>query len=171
MSTKDVQPGPVLDIRFEDIEIGIVEEAGPITVTEREIIEFAKRYDPLPMHIDHMGGHVSAHKSLIASGVLTIALKQRLIMSISRNISIIGAARIEDQVFVRPVRTGDELLLKQTCIGKRESRSRNDRGLVSWDFLITNQNGEKVFTSRDIVMIRRRPEENSASPGSNLVPA
>lgn len=154
---KDVEPGPVVELFLEDIEIGRVLEAGPITVTADEIIDFATRYDPLPMHISDAGGEATVHDSLIASGVLTIALKQRIIMSIERNTAIIGAAKIEEQNFLQPVRGGDELFVRQECIGKRESKTRTDRGLVVWDFLVSNQRGEAVFSSRDIVMVRRRP--------------
>ena len=155
---RDVEPGPVVEMFLEDIEIGRVREAGPITVTADEIVDFATRYDPLPMHISDEGGAATVHHSLIASGVLTIALKQRMIMSIERNTAIIGAAKIEDQNFLRPVRAGDELRVRQECVAKRESKTRTDRGLAVWEFLMTNQHGEAVFSSRDIVMVRRRPD-------------
>ena len=142
---------------LEDIEIGRVREAGPISVTAEEIVSFATRYDPLPMHISDEGGEATVHDSLIASGVLTIALKQRMIMSIERNAAIIGAAKIEDQNFLKPVRAGDELSIRQVCVEKRNSRTRPDRGLAIWDFTMTNQRGETVFSSRDIVMVQRRP--------------
>ena len=154
----DVEPGPVVELFLEDIQIGTVCEAGPITVTADEIISFATRYDPLPMHISDAGGEATVHDSLIASGVLTIALKQRMIMSVERNAAIIGAAKIEDQNFLKPVRAGDELFMRQECVGKRDSKTRPDRGLAIWDFVMTNQRGENVFSSRDIVMIQRRPD-------------
>ena len=154
---KDVAPGPVVDIFLEDIEVGRERTAGPVTVIAEEIISFAERYDPLPMHISNEGGAATLHDSLIASGVLTIALKQRMIMSVERNTAIIGAARIEDQNFLLPVRAGDELYLMQRCKSKRRSRTRPDRGLVSWEFEIINQRGEVVFCSRDLVMVRCRP--------------
>jgi acyl dehydratase len=155
---KDVEPGPVVEMFLEDIEIGRVREAGPITVTADEIISFAERYDPLPMHVSDEGGQATVHDSLIASGVLTIALKQRMIMSVERNAAIIGAAKIEEQNFLKPVRAGDELFMRQECVAKRESRTRFDRGLVIWEFVLTNQRKEAVFSSRDIVMVRRRPD-------------
>ena len=89
--------------------------------------------------------------------MLTIALKQRLIMSIERNSEIIGAARIDDLNFLRPVRAGDELSMRQVCTANRESKSRPDRGLVTLEYEIFNQNGENVLTSRDTIMMRRRP--------------
>ncbi len=155
---KDVAPGPVVEHFFEDIEVGEVRTAGPVTVTVEEILSFARRYDPLPMHTSDAGGRETPHDSMISSGVLTVALKQRMIMSIERNKALIGAARIEEQNFLRPVRPGDELSICQECVDKRESRSKPDRGLVTWAFEVTNQNGDVVLNSRDQVMVRRRPE-------------
>lgn len=154
---RDVTPGPVVERWFEDIEVGEVRTAGPVTVTADEIVRFAERYDPLPMHVSETAGVETLHGGLISSGVLTIAVKQRMIMSIERNSAIIGAAKIDDLNFLRPVRPGDELSLRRECLSKRESRTRPDRGLVVWQFDVTNQDGEAVMNSRDHVMTRRRP--------------
>ena len=155
----DVMLGPVVERFLEDIEIGKVDTTGPITVTADEIISFAEKYDPLPMHVSENEGRATIHSSLIASGVLTIALKQRMIMSIERNAAIIGAAQVEKIIFHNPVRPGDDLKMRRTCVDKRESKSRFDRGLVTWDFQITNQKDERVLSSRDIIMIRRKVTE------------
>ncbi len=155
---KDVEPGRVVEHFFEDIKVGEVRTAGPITVTAEEILAFARRYDPLPMHTSTAGGRETPHESMISSGVLTIALKQRMIMSIERNTALIGAARIEEQNFLRPVRPGDELSIRQECVDKRESRSKPDRGLVTWAVEVINQSDAVVLNSRDQVMVRRRLE-------------
>lgn len=155
----DVEPGPVVERYVEDYVVGEAQEAGPITVTAEEIISFADRYDQLPMHLTMQDGQATVHDSLIASGVLTIALKQRMIMSVERNAAIIGAVRIDEQQFLKPVRPGDHLSMYQTCTGARNSQSRTDRGLVFWDFELRNQNDEVVFSSRDTVMVRRRPSD------------
>ena len=160
----DVRPGPVVELFLEDIEIGRERTVGPITVTAQEIIEFADRYDPLPMHMADAGGQATIHDGLISSGVLTVALKQRMIMSIERNTAIIGAVKIEEQNFLLPVRANDQLYLRQKCIDKRISLSRKDRGLVLWEFEITNQRDEVVFTSRDLVMVHRQAEQSIATP-------
>lgn len=156
---RDVEHGPVLERFLEDYSKGETQRAGPITVRAEEIISFAERYDPLPMHLTMKDGQATIHDSLIASGVLTIALKQRMIMSVERNPAIIGAVRIDEQQFLKPVRPGDELSMYQICTGTRESKSRTDRGLVFWDFELTNQRGEVVFSSKDTVMVRRRAQD------------
>ena len=61
-------------------------------------------------------------------------------MSIERNTAIIGA-KIEDQNFLKPVRDGDELSMRQECLSKRISKSRSDRGLVTWEFVLLTKRG------------------------------
>ena len=39
-------------IWFEDYAVGDEFESAPVTFTEPDIIDFAKRYDPQPFHID-----------------------------------------------------------------------------------------------------------------------
>ena len=66
---KTSKQGPWLRCFSEDIEVGRVRKAGPITVTANEVIGFARRYDPLPMHVSDEGGQATVHNSLIASGI------------------------------------------------------------------------------------------------------
>ena len=40
------------ELYFEDLEPGRVHELGSVAVTEDEIVEFARRYDPQPFHVD-----------------------------------------------------------------------------------------------------------------------
>ena len=53
---------------FEDYAAGAVYTAGAITVTESEIIDFARRYDPQPMHTDPDFAARGRFGGLIASG-------------------------------------------------------------------------------------------------------
>ena len=59
---------------FEDYQEDTVIEMGPVYVEEDELIEFALRYDPQPMHIDPEAAKAGPYKGLIASGWHTCAL-------------------------------------------------------------------------------------------------
>ena len=43
---------PPAERYFEDYPVGMVDEFGDIVVTAEEIVDFASRYDPQPMHVD-----------------------------------------------------------------------------------------------------------------------
>ena len=68
---------------FEDYQKDTVIEMGPVYVEEDELIEFALRYDPQPMHIDPEAAKKGPYKGLIASGWQTCALvKERILENI-----------------------------------------------------------------------------------------
>ena len=53
---------------FEDFEPGQLLELGSHTVSEDEIVEFARRWDPQPFHVDPEAAKESVFGGLIASG-------------------------------------------------------------------------------------------------------
>ena len=42
---------PTRERWFEDFRVGEVAEAGDVEVTQEEILDFARRYDPQPFHV------------------------------------------------------------------------------------------------------------------------
>ena len=62
---------------FEDYQKDTVFEMGPVYVEEDELIEFALRYAPQPMHIDPEAAKKGPYKGLIASGWQTCALVKK----------------------------------------------------------------------------------------------
>ena len=68
------------DRHFEDYVPGAVFEYGEIPVTEAEIIEFARRFDPQYIHVDRERAVQGPFGGLIASGWHTAAMMMRLIV-------------------------------------------------------------------------------------------
>ena len=46
---------------FEDIELDQPLKGGTYELTESEIVEFAKKWDPFPIHIDKEAAELSMH--------------------------------------------------------------------------------------------------------------
>jgi TldD protein len=63
---------------FEDYTAGQVYDLGTITVSEPEIVEFARRYDPQYFHVDPAKAAMSEFGGIIASGWHTVSLAMRL---------------------------------------------------------------------------------------------
>jgi acyl dehydratase len=143
---------------FEDYRPGLVVTAGPLRVSEAEILEFARRYDPQPMHTDAEAARVGQFGGLIASGWHTAALMMRLVATefLSPE-SGLASPGIDELRWLKPVRPGDALSLRATVIEARPSRSKPDQGIVRSLAEIVNQNGEVVMTLKPISIIRRRP--------------
>ncbi|MEY9806619.1 MaoC/PaaZ C-terminal domain-containing protein [Bradyrhizobium elkanii] len=64
----------------EDLTEGQTFELGSYTIGEAEILEFAGKYDPVPIHTDPVAAAAGPFGGLIASGFNTIAIYQRLVV-------------------------------------------------------------------------------------------
>ena len=116
---------------FEDYQEDTVIEMGPVYVEEDELIEFALRYDPQPMHIDPEAAKKGPYKGLIASGWQTCALVMgELVKNYFSPSSSLGSPGIDELQWLRPVRPGDRLTVRATILETKRSRSKPDRCLV-----------------------------------------
>ncbi|MFF5263938.1 MaoC family dehydratase [Actinomadura viridis] len=149
---------PVDDRYFEDYRPGAVYEYGYITVTEEEILEFARRFDPQPMHIDPAFAASGPFGGLIASGWHTSAIGMRLLVDhyISR-VAGLASPGVDELRWPSPVRPGDSLRLRTTIMDARPSRSKPDRGIVTTGGeLLTKDDDRTVLTMRAVNLILRR---------------
>ena len=143
---------------FEDYPPGAVFVGGPVMVSEAEILDFARRYDPQAMHTDPAAAARSHFGGLIASGWHTAALMMRLFAThFLSPVSSLASPGIDELRWLQPVRPGDALRLRVTVVEARRSRSKPDQGIVRSRAELSNQNGEVVMTLRPISFIRRRP--------------
>ncbi|WP_149537240.1 MaoC family dehydratase [Siccirubricoccus phaeus] len=145
-------------IYLEDLTPGRLFTAGPVTVTEAEIIDFARRYDPQPFHTDPEAAKASFFGGLAASGWHTAAITMAMVVQAAGNLAggIIGGGG--ELQWTKPVRPGDQLRLEIEVLEVSPSRSRPDRGAALMRNRTLNQAGEEVqvFTVRLIVPKRPR---------------
>src|SRR5215469_4074281 len=132
---------------FEDYPVGAIYTGGPTTVSEEDILDFARRYDPQPMHIDKASAETGPFGGLIASGWHTGALMmQMLARYFVPQPGNLPSPGLDELRWVRPVRPGDALSLRATVLSARRSRSKPDRGVVTSLVEVVNQNGEVVMS-------------------------
>jgi acyl dehydratase len=148
------QPAAMPSIYFEDIEPGAKVLSEPYRVPQDEMLAFARRWNPLPHHIDARAAAASPFGGLTAPGLYTLAVKQVLADRIPQ--AVIASMGYDEVRFPTPVRPGDELTLELLWVEKRESRSRPDRGIVKLRFTLRNQAGETVLSHLDTILVRRR---------------
>ena len=142
---------------FEDYQEDTVIEMGPVYVEEDELIEFALRYDPQPMHIAPEAAKAGPYKGLIASGWYTCALVMReLVNNYFSPSSSLGSPGIDELQWLRPVRPGDRLTVRATILETKLSRSKPDRGLVRTLIEALNQQQEKVVSFKALNFMLRR---------------
>ena len=143
---------------FEDFEPGQVYELGSRTVTEEEIVDFARRFDPQPFHLDPEAAKGSVFGGLIASGWHTGALWMRLYVdSLLGGSAGMGSPGIEELRWLAPVRPGDTLAGRLTVLEATPSGRRSDRGTVRIRGEMVNQDGVTVMSMTSRGHFARRP--------------
>jgi acyl dehydratase len=132
-------------MRFEQLQVGMVISGGRRAVTEAEIIEFAKQYDPQWFHTDPLRAQNSRWKGLIASGWMTCSIAMDLaVKSVLADSESIGSPGVEQLKWLHPVRPGDELELRIEVLERRLSRS-GSVGIVKWRWVLTTQAAVQVL--------------------------
>jgi acyl dehydratase len=150
---------PPDDRYFEDYTPGDVYEFGTITVTEPEIIEFAKQFDPQYFHIHPEKAAESRFGGIIASGWHTAGLAMRLYVDhFLSHVASLASPGVDDVRWPNPVRPGDTLRIRVTILEARLSRSKTDRGVVHAKIEAINQKDELVLSMVGISIIGRRPQ-------------
>jgi acyl dehydratase len=142
---------------FEDFVEGGSIDLGARDVTAEEIVEFAREFDPQPMHLDEAAGKASILGGLSASGWHTCAIFMRLICdAFLLDSTSQGAPGVDRIKWKKPVLAGDRLTGKTIVLAKRSSKSRPSIGLVTMRSELYNQRGEAVFELENTVMFLKR---------------
>ncbi len=132
---------------FEDFEPGQVYELGSRTVTEADIVAFARKWDPQPFHTDPEAAAESVFGGLIASGWHTGAMWMRLYVdSLLGGPASQGSPGIEELRWLAPVRPGDTLHGRLTVLETRPSERRPGRGTVRIRGEMVNQEAVTVLS-------------------------
>jgi len=133
-------------VRFAEIVAGQVIAAGPETVTEQQILEFAREFDPQWFHTDPARAAASTWNGLIASGWQTCAIAMRMVVAAALTGSeSFGSPGLAYLKWASPVRPGDELRLVIDVLDKRVALTRPTLGIVRWRWRLFNQRGEPVL--------------------------
>jgi len=127
-------------MKFAEFHVGQVIEAGPYVVTEAELLQFAKAYDPQWFHTDAAAAADGPFGGLIASGWHTGGIAMRLVtdaaLAGSESFASPGLAYVK---WPNPVRPGDALRLVADVIEVRRSEKRPTLGILRWRWRLLDQ--------------------------------
>lgn len=133
-------------MQFAEFTQGLVIEAGPYTLREAELLQFAKAYDPQWFHTDPEAAAQGRFGGLIASGWHTCGIAMRLIadqaLHGSESFASPGLAYVK---WPHPVRAGDTLRVRATVLETRTSRSQPTLGILRWRWQMHNAQGTEVL--------------------------
>ena len=132
---------------FEDFDIGLVINTEPKKITKKEIIKFAKSYDPQAFHVDEKLAKKGPFGRLVSSGFMTLgkSFTQFFETGIINDTGM-GAWGIDELRWTFPVYPNDELKSEVRVIEKKLSSKNPNKGTVRTLHTVTNQNDKVVMT-------------------------
>ena len=149
---------------FDDFKPGDRFVSAGKTISESEILDFAFRFDPQPIHMDARAAASSPYSGLIASGFHTMVVGFRMLWQTGVfNACSLGSPGMDELRWLRPVRPGDTLHTLAEIVEARRSASKPDRGVCRVLYTVLNQDDEPVMTMVAIQILARRPDA-AASP-------
>ncbi len=145
-------------IRYaEDYKPGEVFDLGAYDVTRDEVIEFARKYDPFPFHVDDEAARSTVFGGIIASGWLTALVWLRLMHKAFICVeTTLGSPGHEEMKWPASVRPGDRLHGRLEIKESRVSKSKPDLGFVRYTATLNNQTGEQVFLTTSTLIVKSR---------------
>ena len=133
-------------MKFAEFQAGQVLEAGPYSVSEKELLQFAQQWDPQWFHTDPEAAALGPFEGLITSGWHTCGIAMRLVADAflkgSESFASPGLAYVK---WPHPVRPQDNLRMRVTVLETRTSQSKPDLGIVKWRWQLYNQSGAEVL--------------------------
>jgi acyl dehydratase len=141
---------------FDDLKVGDRFKSEPLNVTEKQLIEFAYKFDPQMFHLSRKAAERTIFKGLVASGWHTAAMTMRLfVQTLNFAEGAIGLG-VDEVRWPNVVRPGDVLKVETEIVDMRPSRSRPSYGIIRLRNVTTNQRGETVQTMLASAMVPRR---------------
>ena len=92
------------DFYWDDIIVNEKQRSSLYQVSESEIIDFASRYDPMPIHIDRNYAAANEFGSITASGSHMLAIRQRLVLEFAFTGGVIASIGYDEVRFLNPLR-------------------------------------------------------------------
>ena len=144
---------------FEELEVGrkFTHQPGR-TVTETDNLLFtALTLNPQPLHLDAEFAKASMHGQILVNSIFTLGLVVGLSVGDTTLGTTLGNLGFDKTTFPNPVFIGDTVRVSSTVVDRRESRTKPDRGIVTFEHVGTNQRGEIVCSCLRGAMMMRKP--------------
>ncbi len=144
---------------FEELNVGDSFDHQPSrTVTETDNLLFSTlTLNPQPLHLDAEFARESIHGQILVNSIFTLGLVVGLSVGDTTLGTTLGNLGFDKTVFPNPVFIGDTLTVSTRVVDKRESKSKPDRGIVTFEHTATNQRGELVCSCVRGAMMMRQP--------------
>ncbi len=148
-----------MGLYFEELEVGrVVKHELRRTVTEMDNVLFTSlTMNTQTLHLDEEFAKSTQHGQRVVNSIFTLGLMVGMTVTDLTLGTTLGNLSMTDIRFPRPVFHGDTLRAETTIVDKRESRSKPDRGVVTFAHRAFNQRDEEVACCERVGMMMKRP--------------
>jgi acyl dehydratase len=145
---------------FEELPVGlVVQHALTRTVTETDNVLFTTMtMNPARLHLDAEYAAETEFGQVLVNSMFTIGLLVGMSVLETTHGTTIANLGFEEVVFPAPVFHGDTIHAESEVVASRESKSRPDAGIVTFEHRGFNQRDEEVVYCRRNALMMRQPK-------------
>ena len=143
---------------FDEWQVGDrVEHAITRTVTEADnVLITTLTHNPQPMHLDLEAAKASEFGQILVNSCFTFSLVVGVSVADTTLGTLVANLGFDEVRFPKPVFYGDTLRFESECTDLRESKSRPNAGIVTWEHRSINQRGETVCTMKRTALLQKK---------------
>lgn len=151
---------------FEDLEPGlVVDHPTRRTVTETDNVLFSSlTLNLAPLHLDAEYSKNSIHGQRLVNSLFILGLVSGITVPETTQGTTLGNLGFNEIKFPKPVFHGDTIHVRTEIVDRRESKSRDDSGIVTFRHLGINQRDEVVCDAIRVgLMLKKSAAEQPAT--------
>jgi acyl dehydratase len=144
---------------FDEWQVGDrIAHAVTRTVTETDnVLISTLTHNPQPLHLDHEVAAASEFGKPLVNSIFTFGLMVGVSVSDTTVGTLVANLGYTDLTFPAPVFVGDTLRTETEVTALRESKSRPNAGIVTFEHKSFNQRGELVARCLRTALLAKKP--------------
>ena len=141
---------------FEEFELGFQMQLEPANINKQDMVDFAKKYDNIPLHTNEEYAKTTFFGKLIAPGVMSFMSVWSKYLEVDLAGDELLAGKSTKIEWHKPVFADD--VLTSTCTVSALTKRNAKNGIVELTFAVFNQNGDLVLTNVTEMIVKCRPQ-------------
>lgn len=140
---------------FEEFVLGSKTQIEPAIINKGDMIDFARKYDNIPLHTDEEYAKSTFFGNLIAPGVMSFMSVWAKYLENDLAGSELIAGKSTKIEWMKPVFADD--VLTSTCTVSELTQRNEKNGIVELTFEVFNQAGDLVLTDVTEMIVKCKP--------------
>jgi acyl dehydratase len=143
---------------FDEWQVGdTVAHSITRTVTEADnLLISTLTHNPQPLHLDAEAAKASEFGQILVNSCLTFSLVVGVSVADTTLGTLVANLGFDEVRLPKPVFIGDTLRFESECVDLKDSKSRPNAGIVTWEHRAINQRGETVCTMKRTALIQKK---------------